>query len=111
MFALQVQLEVRRSELDTFRNYERHCLRIMGSYGGRLLSAFELESKECETVVETHVLVFETEARFQSYLTDQERLSLSPLAERSVIRSSVARGRAISYDGTEPRHAQRTAAP
>lgn len=97
MLALHVQLTVRTSKALAYRDYEAACVRIMSAHGGRLLAAFRPEGPAGDTFTEVHILSFPTEAAFQNYLSDPERLSLAPLQEECILQASVTRGALMSY--------------
>jgi len=87
-----VKLEVRRSALAAFEEYERAAARVMRDYGGAIERTVRIDDGSGETFVEVHLVRFPDEAGFQDYRANTALAGLRHLRDAAVVETELLVG-------------------
>ncbi|MCA9646354.1 MAG: DUF1330 domain-containing protein [Myxococcales bacterium] len=90
-------MKVKRTELETFRRFERLAARIMGRHGGTIERAVFVDSGEGDWVREVHLVRFKDVEAFERYREDQELKRHAALRARCVLETEVLVGEDVDY--------------
>lgn len=82
MYTLLVTINVENFEL--FEEFELNASRIMKSYGGTILKAFEIERQDDGSGKEVHLVQFSDRDSFERYRHDEELESIRTMQFNAV---------------------------
>ena len=85
-------LTVRRSQLDTFRTYERHAARVMAMHGGFVERTVVVDDGTGDNFREIHVVTFPDAAHWAAYRVDPSLTARAAERERAVVSTEVLAG-------------------
>ena len=71
------------SDAAAFEEFESQAIAILRSYGGKLVTAFEVEQSD-SGVTEVHCLEFPDDQTFESYRNDSKLLALGELRAKAI---------------------------
>lgn len=73
--------DVPEDGVDAFQEYESQALPLLGRHGGRL----ERRLRSVDSLVEVHIVSFDSRGGYESYVADPERMNhRSPLTDMHV---------------------------
>jgi hypothetical protein len=82
-------LEVYRSELDRFREYERTAARIMRAHDGDIERSVVVDDPARDRLTEIHVIRFASHMAFDAYRANDELRALQPLRDTLIASTSL----------------------
>jgi len=89
---LFVTIDLADADIAVYEDYESSVLPLLGDHRGALIARWRVE---LPTPIEYHLIEFADQAGFDGYMTDERRLAVRAIWEKSGARSQVVDARPI----------------